>query len=68
MPFEPPKECEDAQTFLSRMEEMDKVVARKLNEAHEKRARAENAKRPEPKLFPKDSGFVIVAPRGLGIN
>ena len=39
LPYETPRECEDAQTFLSRMGEIDVKVARTLNETHEKRAR-----------------------------
>ena len=66
LPFEPPKECEDAQTFLSRMEEMDQVVARKLNEAHEKRARAENAKRPEAEIFSNGQRVWYRRPEGSG--
>ena len=47
LPYEAPKDCEDAQTFLLRMQQVDEQVARLLNEAHEKHARTENLKRSE---------------------
>ena len=37
IPQEPPRECEDAQAFLQRMEEIDKMVAETLNSKHEQK-------------------------------
>ena len=54
LPYEAPKDCEDAQTFLLRMQQVDEQVARLHNEAHEKQARTENLKRPEAEVFQKN--------------
>jgi len=42
------------------------VVARKLNEPHEKRARAENAKRPEAEIFSNGQRVWYRRPEGSG--
>ena len=36
IPYQPPRECEDAQQFFERMKEVDIKVARKLRRTHEK--------------------------------
>jgi hypothetical protein len=51
IPQEPPRECEDAQGFLQRMEEVDKEVATILNDKHEKRMEAINKGRREWEPF-----------------
>ena len=66
LPYKPSKECEDAQAFLHRMHTMDERVARLLNEAHEKRAKAENAKRPQVEVFVKGQQVWYRRPEGSG--
>jgi hypothetical protein len=36
IPYQPPRECEDAQQFFDRMKEVDSRVAQRLPEMHEK--------------------------------
>jgi transposase InsO family protein len=36
LPYEPPRECEDAKEFFKRMARMDQEVADRLNKEHEK--------------------------------
>lgn len=66
LPYEPARECEDAQAFLSRMGEVDAKVARILNETHEKRAQTENSKRVEAEVFEKDQRVWYRRPEGSG--
>jgi hypothetical protein len=51
LPYDTPKDCEDAQTFFHRMEIVDEEVARILNEKHEQQARTINVSRSEPRRF-----------------
>jgi hypothetical protein len=51
LPYEAPKDFEDAQTFFDRMEIMDSEVARILNEKHGRMAEVLNASRSEPRRF-----------------
>jgi len=51
LPYETPKECEDAKMFVSRMAEVDAKVAQTLNQTHEKCTRSENEKRPEAEVL-----------------
>ena len=44
-PYQPPTECEDAQQFFERMDELDKRVAKTVNEIHERYQARINAKR-----------------------
>ena len=48
LPYRPPKESEDATSFLERIKKQDAVVATQLNEIHRKRAEGVNKKRREP--------------------
>ena len=45
IPYEPPRECEDALIFFERMEQQDKEVAKTLNELHLAEAQRINAHR-----------------------
>jgi len=45
IPYTPPKECEDAEAFFDRMEKIDKSVAEKLKEIHEKQVERINRER-----------------------
>ena len=49
VPYLPPRECEDAQDFFKRMKEVDLLVAKTLNELHQKSADQKNAKRKQQK-------------------
>ena len=66
LPYETPKECEDAKMFVSRMDEVDAKVAQTLNETHEKRTRSENAKRPEAEVFAIGQRVWYRRPEGSG--
>ena len=66
IPYEAPKDCEDAQVFLARMAEMDAKVAKILNESHEKRTRSENASRPQAKVFLPGQTVWYRRPEGSG--
>jgi hypothetical protein len=56
-PYEPPRECEDAQQFFERMKKIDKQVADKLNEMHKKEVDKVNLAREE--LTPFKVGDLI---------
>ena len=43
IPFLPQRDCEDARQFLDRMQEVDRIVARHLNDLHQRQACARNA-------------------------
>ena len=66
LPYEAPRDCEDAQAFLSRMGEIDAKVAQALNETHERRAHSENAKRPEAEIFKTGQRVWYRRPEGSG--
>ena len=66
LPYEPPRECEDSQAFLSRMGDIDTRVAQILYETHEKRARCENAKRPDTEVFKPGQRVWYRRPEGSG--
>jgi len=51
LPFTPTSMCEDAQTFFSRMREMDQRVAKNLNDLHFKRISYQNSKVAEKDSF-----------------
>ena len=51
MPYLPPRECEDAQDFFARINQVDERVAKSLNEMHRKSAERINAKRKSQKPF-----------------
>ena len=48
VPYEIPRECEGAEVFFARMGEVDKTVAKVLNEAHQKEAAKVNPHRAAP--------------------
>jgi len=53
MPYDPPRECEDAHAFFSRMADTDKKVAKVLHRSHEMQARRINKGRKDlPPLQP----------------
>jgi hypothetical protein len=61
VPYEPPKECEDAQQFFKRMKEIDEKVAMVLNHTHEVQARRINQGRRgvgpgQPDTYPPTGG------------
>jgi hypothetical protein len=56
-PYEPPRECEDAQQFFEKMKRIDKQVADKLNEIHKKEVDKVNLTREE--LTPFKVGDLI---------
>ena len=66
LPYEPPRDCEDAETFLSRMAETEAKVAHVLNEQHEKHAAKENAKCPEAEVFENGQRVWYRRPEGSG--
>jgi len=51
LPYNPPKECEDAIQFFIRMQEIDIRVAKVLNELHENTMSRRSAGRGKPKAF-----------------
>ena len=51
VPYTPPKECEDAQEFFSRMKKIDEKVAQILNHVHEMEAKRVNLNRKEMEPF-----------------
>ena len=66
MPYTPPKECEDANTFISRMTEVDRHVANRLNEVHAKIAEKINEKRVEGSVIELGSKVWYRRPEGSG--
>jgi hypothetical protein len=51
VPYESPKDCEDAQNFFKSMKEVDQKVANILNEKHRDRAEKINAGRSKPHTY-----------------
>ena len=51
LPYQPIKECEDANQFFARMQEIDTRVARVLNKLHEETMGKRSASRGKPKHF-----------------
>ena len=68
VPYIPPRECLDAQEFFQVMEEQDALVARKMNEMHDREAARINAKRKEMEHFPIGAKIWSTRPRGPEIN
>jgi len=58
MPYKPPKECEDSKQFFRRMSKIERLVAEKLNELHEKQTQRINQSR--KKLPPLQIGEQIL--------
>ena len=57
VPYNPPRECEDAQYFFKRMNDLDQRVARILNAKHQKEAKQVNVGRKD--LKPLQIGRVV---------
>ena len=66
LPFEPPSECEDAQNFFKRMEEVDKKVAQVLNDKHWETARRINVDRKPFRVFVVGSKAWYLRPENSG--
>ena len=45
IPYQPPKECEDAREFFERMHQLDQKISDTLNMTHQKSSSRENSKR-----------------------
>ena len=56
VPYDPPRECEGAQAFFNRMEELDQRVANILNSRHHSAEVRSNQKRASPSLFTQVNG------------
>ena len=63
VPYEIPRECEGAETFLARMDTLDKKVAATLNELHRKEAQRVNAKRKAPTPYEVGAWVWVLRPR-----
>ncbi len=66
LPFTPTSMCEDAQTFFSRMREMDQKVAKNLNDLHLKRSSYQNSKVAEKDSFKIGDKVWYRRPEGSG--
>ena len=66
LPYEPPRECEDSQVFISRMKEIDIQVSEKLNDMHKKLADRLNLKRKEGNAFANGTKVWYRRPEGSG--
>ena len=66
LPYTPPRECEDANAFVARMSNLDKVVGTRLNEMHQKLAQRLNKNRPEGTIFQVGSSVWYRRPEGTG--
>jgi hypothetical protein len=62
IPYTPPKECESAQQFFSKMAHIDRAVAKLLNDIHERQLEKLNAKRWGGYITPMTK-FITAAPR-----
>ena len=66
LPYLPPKECEDANQFFKRMKEIDKSVAKLLNDLHQKQVEKINQKRQDPQPFQPGDMVYYRRPEGSG--
>ena len=62
--YDPPREAQDALDFLGRMQEIDEVVARRLNEQHAKECETVNRGRRAPEAFFPGEKVWYLRPRG----
>jgi hypothetical protein len=66
LPYETPKECEDAQDFFERMEKVDEEVARVLNAKHARQTLWLNAGRQKMHIFSVGDTVWYLRPPGTG--
>ena len=66
IPYQPPRECEDAQQFFDRMKEVDYKVAHRLREMHEKQIERLNQERIELTPFKRGDEVYYRRPEGSG--
>ena len=63
LPYEPVKECQAATEFFDRMEEIDRVVAQRLNAKHRTQVARENATRSDPLEYQIGQWVWVLRPR-----
>ena len=68
VPYEIPRECEGAEVFLGRMGEVDKKVAKVLNEAHQKEAERVNTHRTRPPPYVKGDWVWVLRPKTTTVS
>ena len=66
IPFEPPRECEDALLFFERMEDQEEEVAQILNKLHEDEAARINSRRKKLPALPIGAKVWYGRPEGTG--
>ena len=68
VPYEIPRTCAGAEVFMARMEEIDRKVARVLNEAHQKEAARVNAHRSAPTPYAKGDLVWVLRPKTTTVS
>jgi hypothetical protein len=68
VPYEPLKECEGAQAFFDRMDDLDKRVAQVLNQQHWQEARRINASRPKPSAYQPGDRVWLLRPKDSAVS
>lgn len=66
LPWEIETECEEAKQFFERMQEIDGVIARKIEEAHQKIAQQVNAKRRKRPPYAIGEWVWLIRPKPVG--
>ena len=66
VPYTPPKECEDAQQFFRRMQEIDEKVSKILNHIHKTQTSRVNQSRTEMEVLPKGTKVWYKRPENSG--
>ena len=66
IPWQPVRECDEADTFLRHMEAVDKKVAYALNEAHRKIQQRVNNKRKPKAPFEDGCWIWLLSPKKVG--
>ena len=66
VPYEPVRECEGARVFFDRMSKVDQLVAKVLNEKHEKDARRVNQSRTKPPPYQPQEWVWVLRPPNTG--
>ena len=68
VPYETPRECEGAQNFFNRMDELDRCIANTLNERHWKDAQRISAERIPPTPYQVGDWVWMLRPKGSHVS
>ena len=70
LPWDPQQKCEEAEDFLTKMAEIDKEIAQRLNSHHEKQQASQNKKRPQdPHIYkPNDMAWILRPNETVGVK